>query len=169
MGRETIPPRNLIPSRSHWWNLIPGINRLAPIKSVAHQLARLPPGSKTRDEQGNLRRNHTDCGRRTSGSIICRIFEDLRGPCRSKVDYFGTHQRSLANHDGGRQISTMVQRHAGGRRYASARSQIEVSREGDGRVNEAIVVYRDCCRVCARTKARLDRWDVSDFDGPTFF
>ena len=33
MGRETIPPRNLMPSRSHWW-----------------------------DEHGNLRRNHTDCG-----------------------------------------------------------------------------------------------------------
>lgn len=41
MGRETIPPRNLIPSRSHWWNLIPRINRLAPIERVAHQLVGL--------------------------------------------------------------------------------------------------------------------------------
>lgn len=50
-----------------------------------------------------------------------------------------------------------------------AGGQITVSREGDGRVNKAIIIYRHGCRVCARAKARLDRWNVSDFDGPTFF
>ena len=93
----------------------------------------------------------------------------MYGPSRNKVDYFGAHKCPVANHDGGRQVSAMVKRHAGSERYTAAGGQIEVPSEGDGRVTQAIVVYRYCCRVRARAEACLDRWGISNFNGLTFF
>ena len=85
-------------------------------------------------------------------SFTRRLFGDFDGPRRNKFDYFGAGQRPLANHDGGRQVSTVVQRQVGSERYTSAGGQVEVSREGDGRVTQAIVVRRDRGRVVPERK-----------------
>jgi hypothetical protein len=120
-------------------------------------------------EEANLHQNYIDCGRRNSGSIIAAY---------SGVSVVRVETKSLISAPTGVLWQIMMEVDKYPQWYSaileasgitSAGGQIEVPRKGNGRVHDAIVVYRHCCRVCAPAKARLDRWDVSDFDGPTFF